>query len=91
MFLSTGVFRDQGSGFVCTPTIHVGAMFQRMASAKMTWPASPTDGGIRPVRLTRLQMQDAVLDLLGAALVPVLGTDVAAGAAPVPVCAKTPQ
>ena len=35
-FLSTGVFRDQGAGYVCTPTFSDGAMFQRISSAKLT-------------------------------------------------------
>ena len=35
-FLATGVFRDQGAGYVCTPTVSDGAMFQRITSAKLT-------------------------------------------------------
>lgn len=35
-FLSTGVFRDYSSGYVCTPTINKSAMFIRLGSSKLT-------------------------------------------------------
>lgn len=35
-FLSTGVFRDKSSGYVCTPTIHDNAMFQRLTTSRLT-------------------------------------------------------
>lgn len=35
-FLSTGVFRDYNSGYVCTPTIQKQAMFSRIGSTKIT-------------------------------------------------------
>jgi ABC-type uncharacterized transport system permease subunit len=35
-FLSTGVFRDYSSGYVCTPTINKSAMFSRLGNSKLT-------------------------------------------------------
>ena len=35
-FLATGVFRDNGSGYVATPTIQAGAMFRRLGGSKLT-------------------------------------------------------
>ncbi len=35
-FLSTGVFRDYSSGYVSTPTIKEGAMFERLGNSKLT-------------------------------------------------------
>lgn len=35
-FLSTGVFRDVTSGYVCTPVIHENAMFGRIAGLRIT-------------------------------------------------------
>ncbi len=35
-FLSTGVFRDYSSGYVCTPTIHDNAMFSRIGNSRIT-------------------------------------------------------
>jgi len=35
-FLSTGPFRDHGSGYVCTPLVQSGAMFNRMGSTRFT-------------------------------------------------------
>lgn len=35
-YLSTGVFRDYSSGYVCTPTINENAMFSRFGSSKLT-------------------------------------------------------
>jgi len=35
-FLTTGVFRDRSAGYVATPTIKDGAMFQRFGSSRMT-------------------------------------------------------
>ena len=36
-FLSTGVFRDLGSGYVATPTIPEAAMFTRIGNSKLTF------------------------------------------------------
>ncbi|MBS5865559.1 MAG: ABC transporter permease [Coriobacteriaceae bacterium] len=35
-YLATGVFRDTASGYVCTPTIHTNAMFNRMGNFRIT-------------------------------------------------------
>ncbi|MCF0230368.1 MAG: ABC transporter permease [Parasporobacterium sp.] len=35
-YLSSSVFRDQGSGYVCTPTIQNSAMFTRFGNNKLT-------------------------------------------------------
>lgn len=35
-FLSSGPFREQGSGYVCTPTILDSAMFTRLTNARLT-------------------------------------------------------
>lgn len=35
-FLTTGVFRDKGAGYVATPTINDGAMFQRIGTSRLT-------------------------------------------------------
>lgn len=35
-YLATGVFRDTGSGYVCTPVIHDNAMFNRMGGFRIT-------------------------------------------------------
>lgn len=35
-FLSAGPFREQGSGYVCTPTILESAMFTRLTNARLT-------------------------------------------------------
>lgn len=35
-YLATGVYRDTGSGYVCTPTIHDNAMFNRMGNFRIT-------------------------------------------------------
>lgn len=35
-FLAVGPFREQGSGYVCTPTILDSAMFTRLANARLT-------------------------------------------------------
>ena len=35
-FLTTGVFRDKGAGYVATPTIKDGAMFKRFGASRLT-------------------------------------------------------
>ncbi len=35
-YLASGPFRDQGSGYVCTPTVSESAMFQRFGNTRLT-------------------------------------------------------